>query len=104
MGWALRALHTCWVLAGVALPRRRVVLLTVAALLCTLVATGVLAARASANLSKCERFAAGSVERAREVTGSGQRVVVIGDSWSAGLGLDRPVQSWPSRLPVRVHV
>ncbi len=32
------------------------------------------------------------------------RVVVIGDSWSAGLGLDRPVQSWPSRLPGRVHV
>ena len=24
------------------------------------------------------------------VTGSGERVVVIGDSWSAGLGLDRP--------------
>ena len=38
------------------------------------------------------------------VTGSGERVVVIGDSWSAGLGLDRPVQSWPSRLPGRVRV
>ena len=38
------------------------------------------------------------------VTGSGERVVVVGDSWSAGLGLDEPVQSWPSRLPGRVHV
>ena len=38
------------------------------------------------------------------VTGSGERVVVVGDSWSAGLGLDDPVQSWPSRLPGRIHV
>jgi len=78
--------------------------MTVAALLCALVATGVIAARANANLSKCERFDAASKDRAREVTGSGERVVVIGDSWSAGLGLDDPVQSWPSRLPGRVHV
>ena len=78
--------------------------MTVAALVCALTATGVLAARASANLSKCERFAVASDERAAMVTGSGERVVVIGDSWSAGLGLDRPVQSWPSRLPGRVHV
>jgi acyl-CoA thioesterase-1 len=74
------------------------------AVVAALVATGVLAARANANLSKCERFAADSVARARQVTGSGERVVVIGDSWSAGLGLDHPVQSWPSRLPGRVHV
>lgn len=38
------------------------------------------------------------------VTGSGPRVVVIGDSWSAGLGLDQPGLSWPSRLPGRIHV
>jgi acyl-CoA thioesterase I len=86
------------------LPRRRAVLVTVAALLCALTATGVLAARANANLSKCERFAAASVARGHMVTGSGERVVVIGDSWSAGLGLDHPVQSWPSRLPGRIHV
>ncbi len=80
-------------------------LLTVAALVCALVATGVLANRArGAGLTRCERFAAGSVERAGLVTGSGERVVVIGDSWSAGLGLDHPAQSWPSRLPGRVHV
>jgi acyl-CoA thioesterase-1 len=81
------------------------VVVTVAlALVGALVGTGVLAARASANLSKCERFASASVDRARQVTGSGERVVVIGDSWSAGLGLDHPVHSWPSQLPGRVHV
>jgi acyl-CoA thioesterase-1 len=69
-----------------------------------LVVSGALAARAAAHQSACERFATASVKRAAQVTGSGQRVVVIGDSWSAGLGLDRPVQSWPSRLPGRVHV
>ena len=78
--------------------------MTVAALLCALTATGVIAARANANLSKCERFAAASVERASMVVGSGERVVVVGDSWSAGLGLDDPGQSWPSRLPGRIHV
>jgi acyl-CoA thioesterase-1 len=81
------------------------VLLAVAALVCSLVATGVLAARArGAELSRCDRFAADSVKRAGMVTGSGERVVVVGDSWAAGLGLDHPVQSWPSRLPGRVHV
>src|SRR3954451_4714961 len=91
-----RAPHTCRVLSRVLLPRRRAVLLTVAALVCALVATGVLANRArGAGLTRCERFAPDSVKRARLVTGSGQRVVVIGDSWSAGLGLDHPAQSWP---------
>lgn len=58
----------------------------------------------SADVTRCERFAADSRERAAAVTGSGQRVVVIGDSWSAGLGLDRSVGSWPSRLGGTVHV
>lgn len=85
--------------------RRRVVVTTALALLVALVASGMLAARArGTGPSKCERFSAASVERAAQVTGSGERVVVIGDSWSAGLGLDRPVQSWPSRLPGRIHV
>ena len=78
--------------------------MTATALVAALVATGVIAARASAHQSKCERFAAASVKRAAMVTGSGERVVVIGDSWSSGLGLDRPVQSWPSRLAGRIHV
>lgn len=57
-----------------------------------------------ADLSRCERFAAESVARAHTVTGSGERVVVIGDSYSAGLGLSSPATSWPSRLPGAVHV
>lgn len=84
--------------------RRRVALAAAFALVATLVATGVLSARASANLTTCERFSAASQQRAQQVTGTGERVVVIGDSWSVGLGLPRPVQSWPSRLPGRVKV
>jgi acyl-CoA thioesterase-1 len=60
--------------------------------------------RSSAGLDRCDRFTADSATRASEVTGSGRRVVVIGDSWSAGLGLDRSVGSWPSRLPGTIHV
>lgn len=62
------------------------------------------AGRAGADGDRCERFAADSVERAAAVSGSGARVVVIGDSWSAGLGLDRAATSWPSRLAGSVHV
>jgi len=70
-----------------------------------LVGSGILAAHAlGAGKTQCERFAAASAQRASQVTGSGERVVVIGDSWSAGLGLDRPVQSWPARLSGRIHV
>ena len=84
--------------------RRRIVLLVASAIVAALVATGLIATRATAHQSKCEQFEAASVKRARQVTGSGERVVVIGDSWSVGLGLDRPVDSWPSRLPGRIHV
>ncbi|CAI9416327.1 hypothetical protein HIDPHFAB_02745 [Nocardioides sp. T2.26MG-1] len=59
---------------------------------------------ARADADRCERFAADSAARGEQVAGEGRRVVVIGDSWSAGLGLDRPAQSWPSRLPGSVHV
>jgi len=54
--------------------------------------------------SRCERFASDSRDRAAVVTGSGTPILVIGDSWSVGLGLDRPADSWPSRLPGRVRV
>ncbi len=53
---------------------------------------------------RCARFAAGSAERAALVTGSGDETLVIGDSWSAGLGLADPGDSWPTRLPGRVRV
>jgi acyl-CoA thioesterase-1 len=57
-----------------------------------------------ATADRCERFARTSVARAESDTGTGRRVVVIGDSYSVGLGLDQPDASWPSRLPGRVHV
>lgn len=64
-----------------------------------------LAARAGgAKPSRCERFTAASAARADAVTGSGRRVVVIGDSYSAGLGLTEHSRSWPARLPGEVHV
>lgn len=77
------------------------VVITVMAAVLT-VALGVRAQ--SADVSRCERFSGDSRARAAVVTGSGERVVVIGDSWSAGLGLDRSSHSWPSRLDGRVHV
>lgn len=60
--------------------------------------------RAGADVDRCDRYSQDSRDRAAQVTGEGQRVIVIGDSWSAGLGLDRPVGSWPSRLDGAVHV
>lgn len=68
------------------------------------VATGWVTARAGAGDSRCDRFAADSVARAAAVTGSGDDVLVIGDSYSAGLGLDDAASSWPSRLAGTVHV
>jgi acyl-CoA thioesterase-1 len=52
----------------------------------------------------CVRLALQSQVRERMVTGHGERIVVIGDSYSVGLGLRDPDRSWPSRLPGRVHV
>lgn len=57
-----------------------------------------------AGADRCDRFARTSLARAERDTGAGQRVVVIGDSYSVGLGLDEPADSWTSRLPGRVHV
>lgn len=57
-----------------------------------------------AGVPRCERFAAASAERARADSGTGPRVVVIGDSYSVGLGLSDPANAWPSRLDGAVHV
>src|SRR3954453_18349566 len=54
--------------------------------------------------SRCDRFTAASTARARAVTGPGRPVLVIGDSYSAGLGLADAAASWPARLPGSVHV
>ncbi|WP_168929663.1 GDSL-type esterase/lipase family protein [Nocardioides sp. GY 10127] len=54
--------------------------------------------------SRCAVYATDSTARAATVTGQGSDVLVVGDSWSAGLGLADPATSWPSQLPGRVHV
>ena len=78
-------------------------MLAVVVLVATLSA-GWVTSRAGAGDSRCDRFAADSAARAAAVTGSGDDVLVIGDSYSAGLGLDDATASWPSRLPGTVHV
>jgi len=52
----------------------------------------------------CAGLTARSQARERIVTGHGRDVVVIGDSYSVGLGLRDPRTSWPTQLPGRVHV
>lgn len=56
------------------------------------------------DVTRCQRFRAESLTRASAVTGSGRRVVVIGDSYAAGLGLKDSTVSWPARLAGRVSV
>ena len=62
------------------------------------------AAAAAVQVARCDRFTAAQEARAAAVSGRGERVVVIGDSWSAGYGLANPSQSWPARLHGRVYV
>lgn len=80
----------------------------VGAIVLSVLLTGLTLQRAAdargSGVHRCERFRAESSTRATLVTGSGRRVVVIGDSWSAGLGLRDGGGSWPSRLPGRVAV
>lgn len=73
---------------------------------CALVAVGIMTVdRATGTRpGRCDVFAADAVARAEAVPAAGADVLVIGDSWSVGLGLDDPSRSWPSRLPGRVHV
>ncbi|NYD57732.1 acyl-CoA thioesterase-1 [Nocardioides marinisabuli] len=94
-------------LGPLAVPRRRTLGVGLAALLVALAVVVVVLApeRATGSYAeRCDRFAADSSARAGLVTGSGEPVLVIGDSWSAGLGLADPGASWPVRLPGRVHV
>jgi acyl-CoA thioesterase-1 len=83
-------------------PRHLVVALVATALLSTVL--GLTLSARGAEVPRCQRFAAASAERAEVATGTGQPVVVIGDSWSVGLGLDAPAAAWPARLPGRVSV
>lgn len=52
----------------------------------------------------CQAAGRAEATRADAVTGSGDSVLVVGDSWSAGWRLARPAGSWPAALPGRVHV
>jgi len=89
----------------VAVFRRPALAGTVAAVSTTTALTVLLGVRAvGGGPSRCERFGSDAQARAAVVTGRGDRVVVIGDSWSAGLGLPHPARSWPRRLSGRVHV
>lgn len=59
---------------------------------------------AEAGQARCQQHRADARERAAIVTGEGTPVLVIGDSWSVGLGQDDLVRSWAGRLPGEVHV
>lgn len=90
---------------GVAGPARSRVLalaLVVALVVGVLVVQLAGRARAGDDRSRCERFAASSEARSAAVGAAD--VLVVGDSYSVGLGLDRPEEAWPSRLPGPVHV
>lgn len=82
-------------------PRAAVVVLV---LLASVLAVHAAERAQSDDAPRCDRFTAQSITREGMVTGSGDKVVVIGDSYSAGLGLRDPVRSWPSMLDGRVHV
>lgn len=83
--------------------RRVVGASTVVVLLAALMAFYV-AGRAGAGPARCQQHREDSRERATMVTGEGTRTLVIGDSWSVGLGQDDLRRSWASELPGEVHV
>jgi acyl-CoA thioesterase I len=73
-------------------------------LVASVAATGLLVmTRAGADTDHCADFRAAARERAELVTGEGDDVFVIGDSYSVGLGV-HATQSWPTRLVGRVEV
>lgn len=61
-------------------------------------------ATGSSSAGDCARRAQESSQRLRHPTGTGRRVLVIGDSYSLGAGLGAPSEAWPSQLPGRVFV
>ncbi|MDO9457270.1 SGNH/GDSL hydrolase family protein [Nocardioides sp.] len=93
---------------GTALTRRRLVAsLVVLAIALGLTVFAVARATGGAPVdevsARCQRAAERAEERRSLDTGTGPAVVVIGDSYSVGAGVDL-LQSWPTRLPGRVHV
>ena len=106
----VHVVHGGWALGRRAL-RSRLVLVAIIAALALVALSARLTERASGDeAARCGRFARTADARAASDAGpvDGRRVTVIGDSYSVGLGLARPVDSWPSRiaasLGARVHV
>lgn len=60
--------------------------------------------RAGAGLTRCQQHRVDARERAATDTDGRVSTLVIGDSWSVGLGLDDLSRSWPSQLPGEVRV
>lgn len=52
----------------------------------------------------CERLGIAREQLLDEATGSGETVLVLGDSWSTGAKLPAGVRAWPTYLPGRVRV
>lgn len=67
------------------------------------VATVVVVTHAGADGDQCATFRTAAADRSALVTGTGEDVLVIGDSYSVGLGVAAG-ESWPTRLPGRVRV
>ncbi|GAA3532086.1 SGNH/GDSL hydrolase family protein [Nocardioides daeguensis] len=82
---------------------RRRLLLGLLALVLAVAASTTLLARAGAGSESCAVKGEQAEERGVLVSGSGARVLVIGDSYAVGGGV-LPDQSWPLRLPGRVRV
>ena len=59
---------------------------------------------ADAGATRCQQHRIDARDRAGIVTGEGEPVLVIGDSWSVGLGQDDLGRSWAAELPGEVHV
>lgn len=66
-------------------------------------ATALVWARAGAGPDRCAQRAERAQARSELVSGAGPEVLVIGDSYSVGAGVE-PDDSWPVRLPGRVRV
>ena len=62
------------------------------------------AERAGADATRCQQHRIDARERTALVTGEGARTLVIGDSWSVGLGQDDLGVSWARQLDGEVHV
>ena len=60
--------------------------------------------RAGAGATRCQQHRLDARERTALVTGEGPRTLVIGDSWSVGLGQQDLGLSWARQLPGEVHV